>query len=112
MAYGMGQTGGVMGTPAVSGQGVDQWSMMSGMAAGTPLAGGYAGSPGYNTTTRKIATAPNSTAAVATGTPGTQNWSQLFNLGGNPLGWILILLIGYVAITHLQIARKLPHIGK
>src|ERR1700761_9614007 len=114
MAFGQGpaSTGGVMGSPSVSGLGQDQWAMMSGMSPATALPGGYPGNPGYNSTQRKISTAPNSMAATAAGAPGTQNWSQLFNLGGNPLGWILLLLIGYVAITHLQIAKKLPRLTK
>lgn len=114
MAFGMSgsASGGVMGSPSVPGQGLDQWALMSGMSPGSPLAGGYAGSPGFQGGQRKIATSANQTAAIAAGAPGTQHWSQLFNLGNNPIGWILILLLGYVAITHLQIAKKLPRFGK
>jgi len=111
MAYGQApsSTGGVMGFPSVPGLGQDEWAAMSGMNPGNPLAGGYPGSAGYGTGQRKIATAPNATAAIAAGTPGTQSWSGLFNLGSNPLGWILLMLIGYVAITHLQLGHLLPH---
>jgi hypothetical protein len=114
MAYGLSPSanGGVMSSPSVPGLGQDQWAMMSGANPSNALIGGYAGSPGYLGGQRKIATSPNATAAVAAGQPGTQSWSQLFNLKGNPIGWILILLLVYVAITHMQMAKKLPHLGK
>lgn len=114
MAFGMSgsSTGGVMGFPSVPGEGQDQWAQLSGASPANPLVGGYAGGAGYGTGQRKIATSPNPTAAIASGNPSFSHWSQLFDLKNNPIGWVLLLLLGYVAMTHLQIAKKLPRFTK
>jgi hypothetical protein len=95
-------TGGVMSVPQVPGLGDDQWAAMSGMHPGHPLVGGYAGSPGFGTTRARVASIPNQPAAIASGNPSYQHWSQLFNLKNNPIGWVLILLLAYLAMHHFS----------
>jgi hypothetical protein len=92
--------GGVMSVPQVPGLGDDQWAQMSGMSPAHPLIGGYAGSAGYGTGQRRISTIPNQGAAIASGNPSYQHWSQLFNLKNNPIGWVLILILAYYAMHH------------
>ena len=98
MATGMNSAynGGVAATPSVPGLGEDQWAITSNAHPASPLITGTFGSPGYGQT--RIASAPNVGAARANGTPGGGHWTQLFDLGGNPLGWILLMILAYMAI--------------
>jgi hypothetical protein len=88
--------GGVAATPSVPGLGEDQWAAISGANPASPLITGHFGSPGYGQT--RIASAPNVQAARANGTPGGGHWTQLFDLSGNPLGWILLMFLAFMAI--------------
>lgn len=96
-----------MSIPAVPGLGDDQWALMSGISPGHPLVGGYVGSPGYGTLRPRVASIPNQGAAIASGNPSYQHWSQLFNLKHNPIGWVLILLLAYLAMHHFSAAGSL-----
>ena len=101
-ATGLGTSGngGVMSVPEVPGLGDDQWAAMSGMHPGHPLVGGYSGSPAFGQP--RVSTIPNQPAAIASGNPSYQHWSQLFNLKNNPIGWVLILLLVYLAMHHFS----------
>lgn len=102
MATGLGTSynGGVAATPSIPGLGDDQWAQMSGAHPASPLITGTFGSPGYGQT--RIASAPNPGAAAANGTPGQGHWSQLFDLTNNPLGWVLILILAFMALHYAE----------
>ena len=106
MATGLGQDAGVFAPPPVEDVGYQDWASLTGMQPGHPLVGGTAGSPGYGGGQRQVAVADSSQAAmgqVAVGSPATQNWTQLFNLRGNPIGWVLIAALAYLALGHLHV---------
>jgi len=104
MAGGQLQGGGVFSWPDVPELGYETWAEMSGMAPAHPLVGGFAGRPAYGQGQRQVAVAqPDPTAGVSAGAPPRSHWSELFNLKGNPIGWVLILLIGYLGLTHLHV---------
>lgn len=88
--------GGVAATSSIPGLGEDQWALISGAHPANPLITGSIGGTGYGQT--RIASSPNPMAARANGTPGQGHWTQLFDLKGNPLGWILLLLLAFGAI--------------
>ncbi len=100
---GVGQSGGVFEWPAVPELGYDTWAEMSGMQPGHPLVGGVAGTPGYGGGQRQVAIAQaNPTAGVASGAPARSHWSELFNFKGNPIGWVLLMALGYYALNHIH----------
>ena len=104
MAFGVADTVGVMDRPVTdSAVGVADWATMSGADPAHPLVGGTAGRPGYGSTATRV---------VAVGAPGTQpaaataarsNWAELFNFRGNPLGWVLVAALAYLALTHIHV---------
>jgi hypothetical protein len=104
--------GGVMDSPLVGGVGYADWATMSGMSPASPLVGGQAGQPGYGAGQRQVAVgeAPV-TLASASGSPAAANWRELFNLKGNPIGWVCLAAIAYLGLTHLSIRQNLS-IGK
>lgn len=106
MATGMNTSynGGVAATPSVPGLGEDQWAQLSGAHPASPLITGYTGGPGYGQT--RIASGPNVMAARANGTPGGGHWTQLFDLQGNPLGWILLMILAYMALHFVEHHRR------
>src|SRR5581483_104756 len=104
MATGQLQGGGVFAWPDVPETGFEQWAEMSGMSPGHPLVGGSAGQPGYGGGQRQVAVAaPDPTAGVASGAPARAHWSELMNLKGNPIGWVLMVALGYLALTHIHV---------
>jgi hypothetical protein len=104
MATGQMQGGGVFAWPDVPSLGYENWAEMSGMAPGHALVGGSAGSPGYGAGQRQVAVAQaDPMASVAAGAPARGHWSELMNLKGNPIGWVLIVLLGYMALTHIHV---------
>lgn len=105
MAFGQGQGGGLQDPPAVQGVGLGDWAQMAGMDPAHPLVGGSAGSPGYGGGQRQVFVADSSMAsqaAVASGSPMRANWSEIFNLKGNPIGWVLIASILYLGLMHIH----------
>lgn len=99
--------GGVMAPPAVGGLGYADWATMSGVDASSPLVGGQAGQPGYQAGQRQVAIGQSPvTLAAATGSPAAANWRELFNLRGNPVGWVAIAAIAYLGLTHLSIRQQ------
>lgn len=103
---GLGQGGGVFAPPTVEGVGYDDWATMSGMQPAHPLIGGSPGSPGYGGGQRQVAVADPATAGlaqVAAGSPARANWTELFNLKGNPIGWVAIAAILYLGLMHLHV---------
>jgi hypothetical protein len=106
MAFGQLQGGGLMDPPAVQGLGVGDWTQMTGMNPAHPLVGGTAGRPGYETGQRQVFVADSSMAsqaAVASGSPMRANWTEIFNLKGNPIGWVLIAAILYLGLMHIHV---------
>lgn len=104
---GMGQGGGVFDWPALPDVGYDDWATLSGMQAAHPLVGGSAGSPGYGGGQRQVAVADGGGAAavaqVAAGSPARANWSEVLNLKGNPIGWVMIAAILYLGLMHIHV---------
>jgi hypothetical protein len=106
MAFGQGQGGGLQDPPAVQGLGAFDWTSMSGMSPGHTLVGGSAGRPGYEAGQRQVFVAdPGQAAAntLASGSPARANWSEVFNLKGNPIGWVLIASILYLGLMHIHV---------
>lgn len=105
-ATGQLQGGGVFSWPDVPELGYETWADMSGMSPGHPLVGGAAGSPGYGGGQRQVAVAAPATASqanLAAGSPARANWSEIFNLKGNPVGWVLIASILYLGLMHIHV---------
>lgn len=107
MAYGLDtDISGVFAPPQDEGVGYEDWAEMSGMQPAHPLVGGSAGTPGYGGGQRQVLAADPGTAAlaqVAAGSPVRSNWSELFNLKGNPIGWVCIAAILYLGLMHLHV---------
>ncbi|HWE11185.1 MAG TPA: hypothetical protein VG325_17685 [Solirubrobacteraceae bacterium] len=106
MATGLEQHGGLFDWPNVPDVGYSDWATLSGMAAAHPLVGGTAGSPGYGGGQRQVAVADPGTASVAqaaAGSPAKAHWSELINLKGNPIGWVLIATILYLGLMHIHV---------
>jgi hypothetical protein len=104
--FGQGQGGGLMDPPAVQGLGLGDWEQMTGMSPGHALVGGSAGAPGYGGGQRQVFVADNavaSQAALASGSPARANWTEIFNLKGNPIGWVLIASILYLGLMHIHV---------
>jgi hypothetical protein len=107
MAYGLGNDIiGVMSYPTGGPMsGYEDWAGMSGMQPAHPLVGGSAGSPGYGGGQRSVAlAAPDPTQAVQSGAPVAAHWSQLFNLKGNPIGWVALASIFYLGISSIHLS--------
>lgn len=96
--------GGVMAPPPVGGLGYADWATMTGMSPGSPLVGGQAGQPGYEAGQRQVAIGESPVLlGPAAGSPASANWRELFNLRGNPIGWVCLAAIAYLGLTHLSI---------
>ncbi len=107
MAGGLGQGGGVFSTPNEVEPGYDSWAQMSGVHPDSPLVGGRAGllgAAGIDVTgqSRRVAIAAADPLADL-GAPMRSHWSELGNLQGNPIGWILLATILYLALTHIAL---------
>jgi hypothetical protein len=100
------QGGGLLVSPNVATLGVADWSAMSSMSPAHPLVGGSAGRPGYGSGQRQVVVSDPSQAqmsTVASGAPARSNWSEIFNLKGNPIGWVLIASILYLGLMHIHV---------
>lgn len=96
--------GGVMDPATPSGFGYLDWAGMSGMSPESPLVGGQAGQPGYGAGQRQVAVGQSDvTLGAASGSPAAANWRELFNLRGNPVGWVCLATIAYLGLTHLSL---------
>jgi hypothetical protein len=103
MAYGLSDVAGVFSLPPDTELGYDTWAEMSGMSPHHPLVGGHAGQPGYEGGQRQIAVAQApATMAASAGAPPAAHWSQLFNLKGNPIGWVAIGVLLYYALNFVH----------
>jgi hypothetical protein len=106
MATGLGQDAGAFTWPDVPDVGYQDWAQLTGMQPAHPLVGGNAGTPGYGGGQRSVAVADPSQAAVsqvAAGSPARASWAELFNLKGNPIGWVLIAAIAYLGLAHIHV---------
>lgn len=104
MAYGLADTAGVFALPSNPTLGYESWAEMTTMNPAHPLVGGTAGEPGYGRLSRQVAIAtPVPMQAAASGAPAAKNWRELFNLKGNPIGWVLIAALLYLALMHLHL---------
>lgn len=104
MAEGLGQGGAVFEWPVVTSAGYEDWAGMSGIDPGHALVGGSAGSPGYGAGQRQVAVAsPDPTGGVAAGSPMRANWTEAFNLKGNPISWVLIFAVLYLGLMHIHV---------
>jgi hypothetical protein len=106
MAGGQMQSGGLLVSPSVATLGVADWAGMSSMQPGHPLVGGSAGRPGYEGGQRQVVVSDPSQAAMSSlagGAPARGNWSEIFNLKGNPIGWVLIASILYLGLMHIHV---------
>jgi len=95
-----------MDPPVIPDLGYESWSEMSGISPAHPLVGGNAGQPGYEAGQRRVAIADPSTSSVvgpSSGSPASGHYSELMNLKGNPIGWVLIASIIYLGLTHLHV---------
>jgi hypothetical protein len=111
MATGQGQSGGVFGWPDVPELGVDTWTSMSGVSPSSPLVGGRGGdygSAGTNVTgmSRRVAVG-SPDAAGSSGAPVRGHFSEVLNLSGNPIGWVLIAAIIYLGLAHVSLHGSL-----
>lgn len=106
MATGMGQSGGTFAVPEVPGLGTETWAMMGGVDPGSPLVGGRGprGGPTADFAYRQVALgAPDASAGAAAGAPMAANWREIFNLKGNPVGWVLLAAIAYLGLSHISL---------
>jgi hypothetical protein len=109
MATGLLQSGGVFEWPATPEVGYETWAEMSGMSPGHPLVGGSGpGSLGYGPARgyRQVAIGDAASAGLvgpASGSPANAHFSEILNLKGNPIGWVLIASIIYLGLTHLHV---------
>src|SRR5438270_2647952 len=105
MATGQGQSGGVFGWPDVPALGYETWAQMSGVHPDSPLVGGR-GSPSGGVDPdykyRRVAIAAPD-AAGNHGAPMKAHYSELMNLKGNPIGWVLIAAIIYLGLAHVSL---------
>lgn len=102
----VGQGGGLFTWPEPDDVGYMDWAQMSGMSPAHPLVGGTAGSPGYGGGQRSVAVSDPGQAAVgqvAAGSPARASWAEIFNLKGNPIGWVLIASIVYLGLMHIHV---------
>lgn len=106
MATGQLQGGGLFAWPDLPELGPNTWAQMTGMAPEHPLVGGSAGRPGYGSAaTRRVAIADQSQqlSDVASGAPARAHFSELANLRGNPIGWVLIIAVLYLGVMHIHV---------
>ena len=106
MAFGLGQQGGLQDPPLLTDVGYQDWTSLGGMDPAHPLVGGTAGQPGYGAGQRQVAVgdpAAASHATLAAGSPARAHWAELFNLKGNPIGWVLIAAILYLGLMHIHV---------
>jgi hypothetical protein len=104
MATGQDQGGGVFALPDVPSLGLATWADMTSMQPGHPLVGGEAGQPGYGGGQRQVMIASGSQQNTQTlGSPARSHWSELFNLGGNPIGWVLIAVVLFWGLQHIHV---------
>jgi hypothetical protein len=105
MATGQLQSGGVFSWPDVPELGYETWAEMTGMHPAHPLVGGQSGQPGYGSiSTRQVAVAnPAVTVGPASGSPASAHWKEVFNLKGNPIGWVLIAAVLYLGLMHIHV---------
>ena len=109
MAGGQGQGGGVFALPDVPSLGQETWADMAGVHPNDPLVGGR-GAQGIvvNNAYRQVALgAPDPSAGAASGAPMSGNWREIFNLKGNPVGWVLIASIIYLGLAHISLQGRL-----
>jgi hypothetical protein len=110
MATGQGQTGGVFGWPDVPDLGPETWASMSGVSPDSPLVGGRGGGYGGVLVTgneRRVAVGSPTAAGAAGSAPTRGHFSEILNLSGNPIGWVLIAAILYLGLAHISLHGSL-----
>lgn len=106
MATGQLQGGGLFAWPDLPQNGPNEWAQMTGMDPAHPLVGGTSGRPGYGSTaTRRVAIADSTQQLgdIASGSPARAHFSELANLKGNPIGWVLIIAVLYLGVMHIHV---------
>jgi hypothetical protein len=102
MAFGADtQGGGLLDPPQVQGLGAYDWASMSGMTPASPLVGGNYGEPGSGGQRQVAVSQQVATLPAASSHPAAASWKELFNLKGNPVGWVCLASIAYLALSHL-----------
>lgn len=107
MAYGLGQ-GPMFSVPDVGSLGAQTWAGMSGVHPSSPLVGGRGAPSGgvdadFHFSRTSIAGAGDASVGAATGAPMSANWREIFNLQGNPVGWVMIAAIIYLGLAHVTL---------
>lgn len=106
MATGQGQSGGVFGWPDVPDLGPETWASMSGVSPASPLVGGRGDGYGGVLVTgneRHVAVGSPAAAGGAGAPPVRAHFSEILNLSGNPIGWVLIAAIIYLGLAHVSL---------
>lgn len=103
MATGQGQSGGVFALPDQD-HGYETWASMSGVHPSNPLVGGRGATGGVDPDyhLRNVALGAPDVAGNA-GAPMKAHYSEILNLKGNPVGWVLIAAIIYLGLAHISL---------
>lgn len=110
MAGGQGQGGGLFGWPDLPELGQESWAGMSSMHPDSALVGGRAGaigSAGVNVTGQERRVALGAATTPAAGGPVRGHYTELGNLKGNPIGWVLLAAILYLGLAHVTLHGSL-----
>lgn len=105
-----------------------EWGNLIGIAPDHPLVGGgrMAGMSRFDPDAglRRIVTTPSGQAGAATGgvmaTPDgsgfalaqMDDWRDLFNFGGSPMPWLLLIALGIVLFAHASVQARAGAFGK
>jgi hypothetical protein len=107
------EDGGVINPVDLRGKGPMEWAGMTGIAPDHPLVGGGS-EAGYNINERwsRVITQPYSQAGPAADTIagpegkalGMGHWRDVFNFRGSAAPWLLLILVGIVYFSHLNLS--------
>jgi hypothetical protein len=119
--------GGVIDQADVSGAGDTEWATLTGIGPDHPLIGGGSAMP-YNigAENNRIVTTPAGQSGAATGgglaaTPDghaaaavkhLDDWRDIFNFGGSPMPWLLLLALGVLFFAHASVQARAGAFGK
>ena len=102
----------MFGWPDVPELGAETWAGMSGVSPHSALVGGRGGDVAYggiNVTgdSRRVAVGSPDDAGGHGGAPMRAHFSEILNLKGNPIGWVLIAAIVYLGLAHISLHGSL-----
>ena len=91
--------------PDVPSIGAATWDQMSGVSPGSPLVGGMGAAGGIDPDYkyRRVAVGSGTAAGGAGGAPVRGHYSELANLQSNPVGWLLIASLLYLALSNISL---------